>query len=684
TDTNDAVTGLTLETQTVAENARGAVVGQLTVADQDVADTHSYTVSDDRFEVVDGALKLKDGIALDHEAAAQVDVEVTVTDAAGSAHTESFAISVTDQADLSVSTGFQAKYFDVDQRLRAISDVDWDATPTHQELVSNINYTNSAGSFWEGGARDTFGAEISGTIEVETGGVYRFDLSADDGAQLFVNGQQVVDNDGLHGYRLRSGELELPPGSHHIEVRYFENYGHAGLKLEWDGPDTNGTEPVIAPDVSDAQTVSGMPIALSVSHPDTASGEPTDLILEGLPVGTLVEAAGQTFVTGSAGRVDITGFDGDLITVNPPTDFSGQLDAVVTMINSSDPSGGVEISQSIGIDVNPANVVAPSAQLVTGFSVDYIDMDQRIRNLNDVDWDAEPSYQDHRSEIDFQNSANSFWEGGSRDTFGVRIEGQITVEGGGSYEFFTSADDGVALYVNGERVINDDGNHGYRTRSGQIDLEPGTHNIEMRYFENYGHAGLKLEWQGPDTEGRETLQADQGTAIDVNGTLDVGIDLTGASPPASLSMTGLPANTILMSGDDALLTDGGPADLSGWNINALEISPPAGYEGTISGDIILSDTAFNGAQTTSINSYEIVVGNLVAAEYSDPGAGDPSPFGAETSPQSLAWDAVPEGRDEETDETSANNKDVLSEPVVVQVNGEVTQIGTDTYERVDW
>ncbi|MBO9398127.1 cadherin repeat domain-containing protein, partial [Shimia sp. R9_2] len=99
TDTNDAVTGLTLETQTVAENARGAVVGQLTVADQDVADTHSYTVSDDRFEVVDGALKLKDGIALDHEAAAQVDVEVTVTDAAGSAYTESFMINVTDTND---------------------------------------------------------------------------------------------------------------------------------------------------------------------------------------------------------------------------------------------------------------------------------------------------------------------------------------------------------------------------------------------------------------------------------------------------------------------------------------------------------------------------------------------------------------------------------------------------------
>jgi hypothetical protein len=64
---NQAPSDIDLSNTTIAENAAGAVVGSLTTVDPDVAETFRYTLSDDRFEVVDGLLKLKDGIALDHE-----------------------------------------------------------------------------------------------------------------------------------------------------------------------------------------------------------------------------------------------------------------------------------------------------------------------------------------------------------------------------------------------------------------------------------------------------------------------------------------------------------------------------------------------------------------------------------------------------------------------------------------
>ena len=51
----------------VDENAAGAMVGAVTVSDPDADDTHTYSVSDERFEVADGMLKLKDGMSLDHE-----------------------------------------------------------------------------------------------------------------------------------------------------------------------------------------------------------------------------------------------------------------------------------------------------------------------------------------------------------------------------------------------------------------------------------------------------------------------------------------------------------------------------------------------------------------------------------------------------------------------------------------
>jgi hypothetical protein len=52
--------------------------------------THSrFTVSDDRFEVVDGQLKLKDGISLDHEGEPSLTISVTATDSAGHSFAES-------------------------------------------------------------------------------------------------------------------------------------------------------------------------------------------------------------------------------------------------------------------------------------------------------------------------------------------------------------------------------------------------------------------------------------------------------------------------------------------------------------------------------------------------------------------------------------------------------------------
>ena len=67
----------------VDEEADGATVGAVTASDPDAGDTHTFTVSDDRFEVADGMLKLKDGMALDYETEQSVMMTITVTDAGG-------------------------------------------------------------------------------------------------------------------------------------------------------------------------------------------------------------------------------------------------------------------------------------------------------------------------------------------------------------------------------------------------------------------------------------------------------------------------------------------------------------------------------------------------------------------------------------------------------------------------
>ncbi|WP_319532974.1 Ig-like domain-containing protein [uncultured Cohaesibacter sp.] len=101
TGTNDAPTAVDLSASTVDENEAGAVIGTLTTTDADTSDTHTYSVDDNRFEVVDDGsgnmvLKLKDGVSLDHESEATVSVTVTTNDGNGGTFDQAFTIDVAD------------------------------------------------------------------------------------------------------------------------------------------------------------------------------------------------------------------------------------------------------------------------------------------------------------------------------------------------------------------------------------------------------------------------------------------------------------------------------------------------------------------------------------------------------------------------------------------------------------
>ncbi|WP_170429240.1 PA14 domain-containing protein, partial [Ruegeria arenilitoris] len=669
---------LTVAEQTVAENTSGAVVGQLSFDDPDLGDTHRFEVSDDRFEVIDNQLRLKPGVALDYEEASSLTVDVTVIDEGGLRLTESFTVNVADRAEMSFSTGFSAKYFDVDHRLSKLDDLDWSADPSHQEVISEINYTNGHDSFWEGGSKDTFGVEIKGNIEVEEGGTFTFFLGADDGATLIINGQPVVENDGVHGFRTRSGEIELEPGTHAIEIRYFENYGRAGLKLEWEGPGLDGRELVAAPELTEAQTVSGMPLTIDVDTGMLNLTDETNFKLGDLPPGTLVEAGGTTFEADETGTVELEGWRGGMLTLIPPPDFSGTVEASFRHSTPTGDNGSHYGVQTLTFKVNEVTVTPPSAKMVGGFHASYFDTDNRLTKLEDIDWTAEPTHQEFVAGINYVNSKDSFWEGGSKDTFGAKLEGQVTVEEGGSYRFFAGADDGVAVFINGDRIINNDGLHGFRTRSGEVDLEPGTYDIEVRYFENYGHAGLKLEWEGPGTEGREILQADPQPSISDTGTLEVAIELDQATDQAVVSLDGLPPGTLLISGEDSAIADSNPTDLSGWDLSYLEISPPPGFEGTIEGEIIVTDTGFNGAKTTSEVPFELGFG------HDHNGADDLGSELADTLAATSSADTPPPWHLDQPSHESDQDGDVMAEAILTHSGPEISCIQTEAYERIDW
>jgi hypothetical protein len=83
---------------------------------------------------------------------------------------------------------------------------------------------------------DDFGLRFTGIVTAPVGGDYKFFTSSDDGSKLYINGTQVVDNDGLHGMQWREGTINLIAGEHVIEVIMFELGGGEGLEVEIEGP----------------------------------------------------------------------------------------------------------------------------------------------------------------------------------------------------------------------------------------------------------------------------------------------------------------------------------------------------------------------------------------------------------------------------------------------------------------
>ena len=86
------------------------------------------------------------------------------------------------------------------------------------------------------GDTDAFGIRYNGFIQLPTTNSYTFYTNSDDGSKLFIDGVQIVDNDGNHGSQERSGTVTLSSGLHAIQVLFFEDGGGQNLTVQYQGP----------------------------------------------------------------------------------------------------------------------------------------------------------------------------------------------------------------------------------------------------------------------------------------------------------------------------------------------------------------------------------------------------------------------------------------------------------------
>ncbi len=167
TDVNDnqAPNNITLSSNSVVENKAGALIGKLTTTDVD-STQFTYRVSDKRFEVVDGQLKLKAGEQLDFEKEPTLNIKVTSTD----------------ETDLSFSKVFTIKVGDVDENINH--------QPTDVKLhVNSISENNK-------------GAVIGtlSTIDVDKNDTFTYTLNSHTDKFEIVNGQLKLLDDVVLDY----------------------------------------------------------------------------------------------------------------------------------------------------------------------------------------------------------------------------------------------------------------------------------------------------------------------------------------------------------------------------------------------------------------------------------------------------------------------------------------------------
>jgi glucose/arabinose dehydrogenase len=190
--------------------------------------------------VRDGATGTVDSFAT--QAGGPVDLRVTADGSllylarnTGSVFRVRFATPVNN--DISVVPGLKAEFFDFTTNLTQLPDLTG-LSPTVVRTDARVYYPQTTG-VWQGldsRFADTFAVRETGYLNVPRAGTYTLSVASNDGSRVWLDGQQVIDNDGVHAMRTRSATLTLAAGNHALRVESFENVGGAGLALVWSGP----------------------------------------------------------------------------------------------------------------------------------------------------------------------------------------------------------------------------------------------------------------------------------------------------------------------------------------------------------------------------------------------------------------------------------------------------------------
>ena len=472
------------------------------------------------------------------------------------------------------SVGLRAYWADGLSHAEHVGHVDWSEYDA-QTVVPNIAWRLTNGGFRTGGATDYFGVRLVGQVEIDRSGPWAFALGSDESAQLWINGELAIDDAPAHSYRWQYCTIQLEPGKHDIEVRYLERRYSAGLTLTWTPP--NGIEEVIPPSAFShraqetpfdtgqgglrAYFNDGVSHAEHVGQVDWELHDITttvDNISWRLTNGAFRDGgATDHFAARMVGRLEVPQrgnwrfslgsdesailfIDGEPVVVDSQAHSFRWSSATVALTAGMHDievwflerrySAGLFLAWS-GPGV-PSEIIIPASAFSLheneepyesggGLRAYWTDGLSHAENVGQVDW-AQYDTATTIERVSWKLTNGGFRTNGPTDYFGLRAVGQIEISEAGTWNFRLGSDESAQLYVNGQLVVNDHVPHSYRWSSGEIELDEGLHDFEVRYLERRYSAGLTTTWQGPSMAYEAVIPAAAFSRKDPEVPLDAG------------------------------------------------------------------------------------------------------------------------------------------------------------------
>jgi hypothetical protein len=363
---------------------------------------------------------------------------------------------------------------------------------------------------------DRFSARWQGNFNFNAGD-YTFTTAADDGVKVYIDGSPVIDKWLDQPATTYTATKTLSAGTHLVKVEYYDSTGDAVAKLSWNQVSTTPTTP---PPATTNPPAAG-------SCPAPASGAFTgcyysDQALSNLALSRTDSSINFTWNSGSpdakvpqdhfsakwegsfnfsAGdyTFNMTSDDGSRLyidgqpVINAWSDHAATAYTATKTLSAGTHTIKMEYYEAAGgaiaklnwnqIDGSSSTTPTTPPASTSGFTANYY----KGTNLSNLVLARTDS------------NINFTWNDGSSasvvpvDQFSARWTGDFNFTGG-NHTFSMTSDDGSRLYIDGQLVINQWNDHGSTTYNVTKYLSPGIHTIKMEYYEAFGGAIAKLNW----------------------------------------------------------------------------------------------------------------------------------------------------------------------------------------------